>query len=323
MTQFDAFNGDADGICALHQLRLAEPLQSELITGVKRDIALLERVEAKTGDQVTVLDISLDKNRIPLKKLLQQGAEILYFDHHFAGDIPDHPNLKTHINTEPTICTSLLVDQYLEGQYKAWAVTAAFGDNLHDSAINAAQSLQLTESKLDSLKNLGIYLNYNGYGSSLEDLHFHPADLYQKIQPYEDPMGFIESDSAYQQLRDGYKSDMENTETLQPEIETSKGAVFMLPDKSWARRVSGVFGNELARKFPDRAHALLTLKKDNGYIVSVRAPLATKTGADELCRQFETGGGRQAAAGINHLPENDAELFIQRFQQSFSSHKNS
>jgi hypothetical protein len=36
--QYDVFNGDADGICALVQLRLAKPIQSNLITGVKRDI---------------------------------------------------------------------------------------------------------------------------------------------------------------------------------------------------------------------------------------------------------------------------------------------
>ena len=39
---YDVFNGDADGICALHQLRLAEPRPTaELVTGVKRDIRLL------------------------------------------------------------------------------------------------------------------------------------------------------------------------------------------------------------------------------------------------------------------------------------------
>ena len=39
----DVFNGDADGLCALHQLRLAEPLaDAQLVTGVKRDIALLD-----------------------------------------------------------------------------------------------------------------------------------------------------------------------------------------------------------------------------------------------------------------------------------------
>ena len=38
MNFFDVFNGDADGICALIQLRLAEPRDTTLITGVKRDI---------------------------------------------------------------------------------------------------------------------------------------------------------------------------------------------------------------------------------------------------------------------------------------------
>lgn len=49
------FNGDADGICALHQLRLADPVESEIITGLKRDIALLEHVPAVDGDLVSVL----------------------------------------------------------------------------------------------------------------------------------------------------------------------------------------------------------------------------------------------------------------------------
>lgn len=318
MAQFDVFNGDADGICALHQLRLAKPIQSTLITGVKRDIALLERVEAKSGDQITVLDVSLDKNHTALEKLLQQGAEVLYFDHHFAGDIPQHPGLQTHIDTTATVCTSLLVDQYLEGKYRAWAVTAAFGDNLHDSAKEAAKELQLDNHQLESLENLGTYLNYNGYGSAIEDLHFHPADLYQKLQPYKDPLQFIAEDMAFKQLQDGYNNDMENTERLRAEIETEKNAVFILPNAAWARRVSGVFSNELARKYPNRAHALLTLKKDGGYVISVRAPIATRTGADVLCRQFETGGGRQAAAGVNHLPEDDTEMFIEKFQQAFS-----
>jgi len=42
---YDVFNGDADGICALIQLRRADPKpDATLITGVKRDIELLERV---------------------------------------------------------------------------------------------------------------------------------------------------------------------------------------------------------------------------------------------------------------------------------------
>ncbi|MGB5547410.1 MAG: hypothetical protein WBM74_12630, partial [Polyangiales bacterium] len=63
MAQIDIFNGDADGICALTQLRNAEPLQSTLITGVKRDIALVAKAEVAAGDRITALDLSFDKNR--------------------------------------------------------------------------------------------------------------------------------------------------------------------------------------------------------------------------------------------------------------------
>ena len=54
---FDVFNGDADGLCALHQWRLAHPAESTLVTGVKRDIRLLSKVDAHAGDEVCVFDI--------------------------------------------------------------------------------------------------------------------------------------------------------------------------------------------------------------------------------------------------------------------------
>ena len=60
---YDVFNGDADGILALVQLRLAEPKESQLITGVKRDISLLKRVDVEQASSVTVLDISMEKNQ--------------------------------------------------------------------------------------------------------------------------------------------------------------------------------------------------------------------------------------------------------------------
>ena len=65
---FDVFNGDADGICALHQLRLAQPRPgAELVTGVKRDIRLLQQLAGIQNACITVLDISLDSNREALK----------------------------------------------------------------------------------------------------------------------------------------------------------------------------------------------------------------------------------------------------------------
>jgi hypothetical protein len=92
----------------------------------------------------------------------------------------------------------------------------------------------------------------------------------------------------------------------------------MLPAEKWARRISGVFGNQLAVESPAQAHAVLTAKPGGGYVVSVRAPLAAKSGADELCSQFDTGGGRKGAAGINHLPESELGRFIATFFAVFT-----
>jgi hypothetical protein len=100
MTLFYAFNGDADGLCALQQLRLAHPQDATLVTGVKRDIKLLRHLDATIGDRVTVLDVSLDQNREDLLRLLEAGASVRYFDHHRAGEMPQHPNFEPHIEEE-------------------------------------------------------------------------------------------------------------------------------------------------------------------------------------------------------------------------------
>lgn len=317
MAIIDVFNGDADGICALHQLRLAEPADTRLVTGVKRDIALLQRVEAGEGDQVTVLDISLDKNRDDLVRLLGHGARVRYFDHHYAGEIPDHPGLEAIIDTDANVCTSLLVDAWLGGRYRAWAVAAAFGDNMEEAARTAAVPLALDKGGLNTLKELGTCLNYNGYGASLDDLFYPPDELYRIVSRYPDPFVFVAEEEAYRRLRDGYLADMARVESIEPEVSSDTSAVFLLPDAKWSRRVSGVYGNLLARLFPERAHALVTVLPEGGYRISVRAPKANPAGADELCRQFPTGGGRKAAAGINHLPADRFDEFVNRFTGTY------
>lgn len=321
MANFDVFNGDADGICALHQLRLAEPRDSVLVTGVKRDIALLGKIAASAGDQVTVLDLSLDKNRAALLALLAQGVEVTYVDHHFAGEIPLHPALRAVIDTAPGTCTSLLVDGMLAGRFRAWAVAAAFGDNLSESAVRAAAPLNLAESQLTALRELGECLNYNAYGDSVADLFLHPAELYRQLHGYADPFRFIADSPVFAALKRGYTMDMDMALALQPRWVYAGGTAYLLPDQPWARRVSGVFGNRLAQAEPSLAHAVLTHKPEGGHVVSVRAPLDHPGGADELCRQFESGGGRKSAAGINHLPERELERFLALFATAFDAGK--
>ncbi|MDH5300699.1 MAG: acetyltransferase [Gammaproteobacteria bacterium] len=319
MAQFDVFNGDADGICSLLQLRLTRPCDSTLITGVKRDIKLLKKVRAVSGDKVTVLDVSLDKNRDDLDRLLHAGVEVAYFDHHYAGDIPDHMGLAANINTAPNIGTCYLVDRYLGGSQRAWAVVGSFGDNLDETANELANSLTLSAVQLSQLRELGRLLNYNGYGESIDDLHFPPDTLYRSALPYSNPLEFIADNSAFAQLQTGYKDDSANIGKLRAERETATTAVYCLPAEKWARRVSGIFANDLASANPQRAHAILTRNSQNsGFVVSVRAPLDHATGADELCRQFETGGGRKAAAGINLLPDSEFERFVDRFNQQYA-----
>ena len=314
MTDFDVFNGDADGLCALTQLRLAQPRDAQLVTGVKSDIKLLDRVDSEEGSRVTVLDVSLDKNRDELERVLATGANVFYCDHHFAGDIPDSAGLQTLINTAPDVCTSLLINTHLQGQYLAWAVVGTFGDNLRDSALRLARPLNLDGQLLQQLENLGIYINYNGYGPTLEDLHFAPAELFRLISAYASPLDFIDDGAEhFERLETGYQQDMSSASALAPHFIDSSVAAYVMPNAPWARRVSGVYSNDLANSDPERAHAVLTEKVTGDYDVSVRAPLNNKTGADELCMQFPTGGGRKAAAGINDLPADQLTGFVEAF----------
>ena len=316
MTAYDLFNGDADGICALQQLRLQFPKNSTLITGIKRDIDLFSKISATRGDEITALDISFDKNRAGVQLALDAGAQVFYADHHFAGDLIDSERLELHIDTDTNICTSLIINHYLKDRFFAWAVTGAFGDNLFDSAEKLASQFSMPKADRNSCKQLGTCLNYNGYGFTVDDLVFHPADLFNKIQPYENPLDFVHTED-YRKLHNAYEEDIERTHALEPLEATEKGAVFMMPDQPWSRRANGVFSNDLARAHPARAHAVLVVCGADCYRVSVRAPLNNKTGADELCRKFHSGGGRQAAAGINQLPQNELQKFNDEFFRAF------
>lgn len=325
-TYYDVFNGDADGICALIQLRNSEPREATLITGVKRDISLLQQVDAQAGDKITALDISMDKNSEDLQRLLQSKADVFYVDHHFPGNIPESQNLTAIINEAADTCTSILVNTHLKGEFALWAITGAFGDNLKKSARALAAQQDLNEEEIQLLENLGIYINYNGYGSDLADLHFTPTELYQKLVAYPNPLDFIRGhspsgaadNSDFKKLETGYQQDMTAAAALQPHVVTEASAVFVLPNEKWARRVSGVYSNDLANQNPDRAHAVLTQKANGHYLVSVRAPINNKTGAVDLCRQFPTGGGRAAAAGINDLPADQFDAFAAALEAAYA-----
>jgi hypothetical protein len=317
MRHYDVFNGDADGICALHQLRLAEPRDSVLVTGIKRDIALLSRVPAQAGDCVTVLDISLARNREALVDLLGRGVLVWYFDHHFAGEPPIHPGLHLRVDTAPATCTSLLVDRELEGRHRLWAIVGAFGDNLAEPARALARSAGLEPAASEQLRMLGEAINYNAYGDSEADLLVPPARLYERLRPYADPFAFIAREPLARELAARQRDDLAQAEAVAPAAVLPGGSVYVLPDAAWARRVQGTFANALSAREQDAACAVLRATEPQSLQASVRAPQRDPRGADALCRRFPTGGGRSAAAGIDRLPAERLPEFLSAFAQAY------
>ena len=242
----DVCNGDADGLCAVLQWRLHAPQPARLVTGLKRDIALLERVQAQAGDELLVCDVSLRRNLLPLLRLLRAGVSVRYFDHHAPGEVPAHPLLQAHIDVAGDTCTSLLVDRCLGGRYRAWAVVGAFGDNLTGVADRLATDLGLPVEERRRLQTLGEAINYNAYGDSEQDVLLPPARLYERLLRYPDPLAFLAHEPVAAELAARRQSDLQQAQSLAPHFQDARASVYVLPDAPWSRRVSGSLSNALA-----------------------------------------------------------------------------
>jgi len=316
---YDVFNGDADGICSLLQLRLSNPKNSKLITGVKRDISLLKKISPIKQDSVTVLDISMKKNYQEVVDFLELGVEVFYADHHQSGDLLTHKNFRSYINESSSICTSLIINEYLSGKYQEWAIVGAYGDGMDKSARIIADKADLSKDNREQLRLLGECINYNSYGTSETDLLYHPSLLYKLLKRNYNPFDFISNEiGVYNKLLDSYCLDISKAKAVLPEIEDDTVSVIILPDESWSRRVIGVYANLLMYNDKNRAHALMVLNNNASYLVGVRAPYNNKSGASMLCSMFG-GGGRRGAAGINNLPKQDKNNFIKEFKKQFSA----
>ena len=322
MADFDLFNGDADGIFSLLQLRQVEPRpHASLVTGVKRDTQLFERIaqDVNSEDRICALDIGMSRNTPALRHVLKAGADVFFCDHHATGDIPESEHLTIIADDTPETCTAYLIDQYLDGAKAAWAICGAYGDNFQALAGRIAANREIA-FPLNQLRELGELVNYNAYGSTVEDLHFHPSELYRILSAYPDPMAFLEDKpKALDILRAGYRSDWDIAEQAREIDISNAGQILSLPASPASNRISGLFANALVDEDPDIAFAILThLDPDiGGYRVSIRAPISRRTKpADEFAKIYG-GGGRAEAAGIDHLRDDEMNTFIAAFQAAF------
>ena len=318
MARFDVFNGDADGICALRQLRLAEPADAQVVTGLKHDIALLARVPAQAGDQVTVLDLSLRRNREALVAMLARGVHVRYFDHHDAGVVPRHPLLDATLDASGFACTSELVDIAVGGRFRAWAIVGAFGDGLDESARALARGLDLDAPRLQRLRDLGEALNYNAYGDSEADVLVPPERLYRLAAAYRDPFAFLEGEPLLGRLARERAADLERAAAVPAAWSAPSAELRVLPDAAWSRRVMGTFAHRLAADDPHRAHAVAVPRPGGNYRVSVRTPAGRALRADAFCRRFPQGGGRATAAGIEDLGPGGLDGFLATFSAAYA-----
>ena len=308
--RFDVCNGDADGLCAVRQWRLHEPAAAKLVTGLKREIALLQRVPADAADEVLVCDVSMERNHAALLVLLARGVHVRWFDHHAAGDVPADPGLEAHLDFGADICSSLLVDRHLGGRHRAWALAGAYGDELTAQADRLALASGFDDAQRAALQRFGRAINYNAYGEEASDVHLHPAELYAVMARHADPFELLARETVIDEIDAQREADLRLALALAPAWQSERARVVLLPDAAWSRRVSGVLANELATEQPAQAQAVLSVRRGGDYRVSVRAPRDAPQGAAALCRAFG-GSGRAAAAGIDALPAAELDRFIQ------------
>lgn len=321
----DVFNGDADGIFSLIQLRKVNPVATDkqrLVTGLKRDISLVGKISDAEANQanITVLDISFDQNEREVARVLTQAALVFYCDHHQAKKIFEDKRLTSIIHTDPAVCTALLINDYLQNAQPLWAVAGAYGDALDDAAERLANQLALTMQQKASLKELGMLVNYNGYGNTEEDLHYLPAELYKILVTYDNPFDVAtDATSPYVRLKAGYDSDLANAKAVSVQSDAKAVLVVQLPDAAWASRISGTYGNMLAAQNRDKAVVIVSRNLHDSLTISLRAPKNNPYGAADICSQFATGGGREGAAGINALPIAALSQFVKLVSQTYAS----
>lgn len=310
--RFDVCNGDADGLCAVVQWRLLDPAPATLVTGLKREIALLDRVDAGAGDEVLVCDLSMQRNREALLRLLGRGARVRYFDHHAVSDIPRHPRLEAHIDVSAGVCTSAIVDRRLGGAFRSWAAVGAYGDNLQALGERLAGDAGVDAAGRVRLRRLGEAINYNAYGEDESDVRIAPAKLYELLVRHRDPLEFVDDEPIAAELVALRAADLERALRIPAYWSGAAGSVHVLPDASWSRRVIGSAANAWALAAPSRAHAVLRRRDDGSLVASVRAPLEAPSGAGDLCARFG-GSGRRGAGGIDRLSIDDLDRFVQAF----------
>ena len=200
----------------------------------------------------------------------------------------------------------------MNGRFRAWAIVAAYGDNMITTAERLADVIKLDATARTTLRTLGEALNYNAYGEVVEDLHIHPAVLFRRIARFDSPFEFARQEPIVPELAALRDADLAAALSVPALAINTDYAIHRLPNEPWSRRVLGTLAHHLASIDPTRAHAVLAPNRDGTLTVSVRVPEHSPVAAHTVCLAY-SGGGRRGAAGIDRLMARDADDFIAAF----------
>ena len=168
------------------------------------------------------------------------------------------------------------------------------------------------------LHDLGTDLNYNAYGEHESDLIALPAGLHALLRGHVDPLA-LDDDGTLARIHATRVADF----ALACEHPPFRVGVHAIGLRAARCRVEPA-GPRRPRPRPRPAKHRVAASPCSPptvtarYVVSVRAPLAHRHGADVLCRQFASGEGRAGAAGIDRLPEAQLDAFLSSLARAFA-----
>ncbi len=313
MTAIDVFHGDADGLCSIQQIRLAEPLnERQVVSGGLSQHSLLMSILTAENRDILMLDLPLERNLVSLKQLLKQGCRVRCFDHHISSEQPEHERLELHLDASPETCTSLLVNKHLNGAHQEWAAVGAFGDNMPSEAKKLLQGSGLSENDVEQLQSLAELLNYNAYGDLLNAGHLSVTEMHYNMMAYDNPLDFIKENERLARIGKVMKEDLEHARKLLIVEDQPDGLVYILRPREPVRRVRKVWLGQLGRQYPDKALLIALENHDGSFDASIRAPLNSPSDAWKVAERFG-GGGREGAASVKCLPSTEVVNFLDIF----------
>jgi nanoRNase/pAp phosphatase (c-di-AMP/oligoRNAs hydrolase) len=184
-------------------------------------------------------------------------------------------------------------------------------------ATNMAKSEGLDDEQILLLKQIGLTVNYNSYGQTVDDLFYSPEEIAKAVKACgSDIFSFTEQNDIFSTLLENFSNDLSSAVCQEPYSISKNGVIYVFPNEVWTHRIMGSFSNHLVSTNKDLACAIAVLNSDETYRISVRSSLNNPHGAGDLCKEFG-GGGREKAAGINNLPDSELDEFKKEFEKTF------